>query len=255
MKLVNFLFHFSKDDAAIVEDIVNGISTKFALMLPIDPSDVVGMIPHMERLDSMLTIQLQKEVRMIGIWGMGGIGKTTIAKYLSNQYFERFSAHCFIEEVWKISKTYGLGGLQEKFVSYILPTEYVGSLPLNTDATILSLGLDIEECLLYLTVWTTWIRYELWQKRLAYLAYEAESSQPQKTEACSELVALRKETCMRLVAWKATILSSCLNGLLLKEELHLLICMNNSQFRLLSLLMVFPLPLKLSACVFVERPR
>lgn len=109
----------------MVENIVSEISTKLASMLPIDSSDVVGMIPHMERLDSMLNIRSEKEVRMIGIWGMGGIGKTTIAKYLSTQYFEGFSAHCFIEEVWKISRTSGVVGLQEKFISSILPDEYV----------------------------------------------------------------------------------------------------------------------------------
>lgn len=125
MKLFPFHCNFSKDDAAMIEDIVSEISTKLASMLPIDSLDVVGMIPHMERLGSMLNIRSEKEVRMIGIWGMGGIGKTTIAKYLSNQYYERFSAHCFIEEVWKISRTYGLVGLQEKFVSSILPDEYV----------------------------------------------------------------------------------------------------------------------------------
>ncbi|XP_010463278.1 PREDICTED: TMV resistance protein N-like [Camelina sativa] len=114
-----------KDDAAMIDNIVSDIWTRLSSMLPIEFADVVGMTPHMERLDFLLNIRSEKEVRMIGIWGMGGIGKTTISKYLFHQYSGGFSARCFIQDVWKISSSFGLVGLQEKFVSSILPEEHV----------------------------------------------------------------------------------------------------------------------------------
>ncbi|CAA7048001.1 unnamed protein product [Microthlaspi erraticum] len=115
-----------KDDAAMIGVIVSEISSLLPSMLAIDFGDVVGMVPHMERLDSMMNIRSEeREVRMIGIWGMGGIGKTTIAKYLSNQYSRQFSACCFIEDACKLTTAYGLVGLQEKLVSSILPEDHV----------------------------------------------------------------------------------------------------------------------------------
>ena len=39
------------------------------------------------------------DVRMVGIHGLGGIGKTTIAKVVYNRIFEKFEESCFLKNV------------------------------------------------------------------------------------------------------------------------------------------------------------
>lgn len=100
----------------MVADIVGQISKQLFAMEPLDFSDMVGMNVHIERLNPLLSIENENEVRMIGIWGMGGIGKTTIAKCLYEEHSRRFAHHCFIENVRIVAKD-GLPCLQQKFLS------------------------------------------------------------------------------------------------------------------------------------------
>uniref|UniRef100_A0A0D3AQ71 TIR domain-containing protein n=1 Tax=Brassica oleracea var. oleracea TaxID=109376 RepID=A0A0D3AQ71_BRAOL len=70
-----------ENEALMIENIVEGISNQLYFMQPVIFSDlVVGTDDHMERLNPLLSMESEDEVRMIGIWGMGGIGKTTIAR-------------------------------------------------------------------------------------------------------------------------------------------------------------------------------
>nr|XP_028965802.1 TMV resistance protein N-like [Malus domestica]XP_028965806.1 TMV resistance protein N-like [Malus domestica]XP_028965809.1 TMV resistance protein N-like [Malus domestica]XP_028965810.1 TMV resistance protein N-like [Malus domestica]XP_028965812.1 TMV resistance protein N-like [Malus domestica]XP_028965815.1 TMV resistance protein N-like [Malus domestica]XP_028965816.1 TMV resistance protein N-like [Malus domestica]XP_028965824.1 TMV resistance protein N-like [Malus domestica]XP_02896582 len=56
------------------------------------------------------------DVRMVGIWGMGGLGKTTAAKAIYNQIHHKFQFKSFLANV----SEYDLVDLQRKLVSDIL---------------------------------------------------------------------------------------------------------------------------------------
>jgi len=58
--------------------------------------------------------------RMVGIWGAGGIGKTSIAKAIYNSIAARFEGSCFLADVTETSKKSGLVQLQNKLLSKIL---------------------------------------------------------------------------------------------------------------------------------------
>ncbi|CAF2064485.1 unnamed protein product [Brassica napus] len=107
-----------EDEATMVADIVGKISDQLFSMEPLDLSHIVGMNVHMEQLSPLLSVESEKEVRVIGIWGMGGIGKTTIAKYLYEEYSRQFDSSCFIENV-RILAQNGLPYLQEKLISIL----------------------------------------------------------------------------------------------------------------------------------------
>ncbi|ANM59813.1 Disease resistance protein (TIR-NBS-LRR class) family [Arabidopsis thaliana] len=113
-------FETCEDEASMIEEIVKDISKKLLIMQPVDFSDIVGMNAHMERLSPLLSMDSENEVRMIGIWGMGGIGKTTIAKCLFDQFSQGFPARCFLENVSKIYRKGGVSSLAEKFLSTTL---------------------------------------------------------------------------------------------------------------------------------------
>ncbi|KAJ0232056.1 ADP-ribosyl cyclase/cyclic ADP-ribose hydrolase [Hirschfeldia incana] len=103
----------------MIEEIVEGISNQLLSMKSVDFSNIVGMNIHMERLIPLLSMESENKVRMIGIWGMGGIGKTTIAKCLFDRFSRGFPARCFLENVSKIYRTHGVSYLT-RFLSTTL---------------------------------------------------------------------------------------------------------------------------------------
>ncbi|CAN7075811.1 unnamed protein product [Brassica oleracea var. botrytis] len=65
---------------------------------PRDLDEFIGMEAHMNKISPVLRTDLD-EVRMIGIWGPAGIGKTTIARCLFNQLSHTFQYSVFMMNV------------------------------------------------------------------------------------------------------------------------------------------------------------
>nr|XP_023911123.1 putative disease resistance protein At4g11170 [Quercus suber] len=80
----------------------------------------VGVDSRVKAIESLLDIKVD-DFRMVGIHGLGGIGKTTIAKAVYNRIFKRFEGSCFLEDVRENSGTNdGMIKLQEKLLFNIL---------------------------------------------------------------------------------------------------------------------------------------
>nr|KJB61819.1 hypothetical protein B456_009G383200 [Gossypium raimondii] len=88
--------------------------------LPLPTSELVGEEPVRNEIWACL---MQEEVRKIGVWGMGGVGKTTIMKHIHNgllkqQRFERV--------IWvTISKEFNVMKVQDKIASALESKEYL----------------------------------------------------------------------------------------------------------------------------------
>ncbi|KFK25888.1 hypothetical protein AALP_AA8G175200 [Arabis alpina] len=91
----------SENEAKMVEEIVTAISNKlFSSTRSRDLDDFVGIEAHMEKMEQFLDIRPgSDEVRMIGIWGPPGIGKTTIARCVFNQHSSSFDLSVFMSNV------------------------------------------------------------------------------------------------------------------------------------------------------------
>ena len=80
---------------------------------------LIGLDSRVLELESCLDVG-SKVVRFIGIWAMGGMGKTTLARVVYHMVFKGFEACSFIADVRELSKKHGLVFLQQKLVSDIL---------------------------------------------------------------------------------------------------------------------------------------
>ena len=83
------------------------------------PTNLVGIDSSVEEL---LTSYLgfMNNVYMIGISGMGGLGKTTLARVVYDKFRSHFEASSFIANVRKESEKHGLIPLQKQLLAQIL---------------------------------------------------------------------------------------------------------------------------------------
>ncbi|XP_048428634.1 disease resistance protein RPV1-like [Pyrus x bretschneideri] len=87
-----------QDDAKLIELIVDDIFNKLINNLSSEKSGLVGMDSRLQKMDSLLCPEVVN-VRLVGIWGMGGIGKTTIARAVYDKINHHFEGRCFLENV------------------------------------------------------------------------------------------------------------------------------------------------------------
>ncbi|KAJ0896129.1 putative P-loop containing nucleoside triphosphate hydrolase [Helianthus annuus] len=67
-------------------------------------------------------------VLMVGMWGVGGGGKTTLASAAYMEISHQLEASCLFENIREKSSKHGFKKLQENFLSLVLKTkEVVGS--------------------------------------------------------------------------------------------------------------------------------
>ncbi|KAM7508444.1 hypothetical protein LguiA_018897 [Lonicera macranthoides] len=81
------------------------------------PEFLIGKEHYEEKMEELLDLN-SNSLRIVGIHGMGGIGKTTIAKIIYNKLSDRFDFCCFLEKVRENSKSpLDLVKLQSQLIS------------------------------------------------------------------------------------------------------------------------------------------
>ncbi|XP_070661736.1 disease resistance protein RUN1-like [Malus domestica] len=80
----------------------------------------VGINSRVQEIITYLSSGEGNKVLMVGIWGMGGLGKTTAAKAIYNQIHPKFEFKSFLDDVSDTTSRHGLVYLQKKLISDIL---------------------------------------------------------------------------------------------------------------------------------------
>ncbi|XP_034199087.1 disease resistance protein RPV1-like [Prunus dulcis] len=100
----------------IIEEISKHVLNTVCLEVAEHP---VGMQAQVQVMNELLDLG-ESDVRMIGVWGTGGIGKTTIAKAVYNSIAHKFEGCSFLANVRERSTSHeGSVGLQENLLSDI----------------------------------------------------------------------------------------------------------------------------------------
>nr|XP_023892332.1 TMV resistance protein N-like [Quercus suber] len=129
-------FNCFESETQFIEKIIKKISstTSNRTQLFVDKYEV-GIDSCVEEIELLLDTK-SNGVRMLGIYGLGGVGKTIIAKAVYNKIFDRFDRSCFLEDVREKSQiNNGIIQLQETLLSKILQDPYlkVDSVPQGTE--------------------------------------------------------------------------------------------------------------------------
>ena len=110
----------ARNDAELVEKIVEDISKKLEDMSEsTDLDDLVGLNTRIEEMKSLLCLE-SHDVRIVGIWGMGGIGKTTIASVVFHQISRHFQGMCFMANVREKANKMGVIHVRDEVISQVL---------------------------------------------------------------------------------------------------------------------------------------
>ena len=109
-----------RSETEVIQEIVQRIFSKLNLILPSTISkDLVGIESRVrEMLDSYLD-ERSGGVRFVGICGMGGIGKTTLAVAIFESISRNFEASCYIADVREKTENQHLVSLQKQLLSNI----------------------------------------------------------------------------------------------------------------------------------------
>ncbi|XP_056845882.1 protein SUPPRESSOR OF npr1-1, CONSTITUTIVE 1-like isoform X2 [Raphanus sativus] len=109
----------TSDDAKLIQEVVRDLCERLYAEPSDDTSEFVGMTLHKKRIESLLSTEdsSSDDVKMVGVWGMGGRGKTTIAKCVYESLSTHFPSRCFLGNVKGESSSH----LRKQIMSEIFP--------------------------------------------------------------------------------------------------------------------------------------
>ncbi|GJW97338.1 kinase RLK-Pelle-CrRLK1L-1 family protein [Tanacetum coccineum] len=103
------------NDSKCINQIVDTVSLGLLPLMSSSPKSLIGIETRMLNLKSLLEIGAG-DVRMIGIWGIGGGGKSTLAFSIYMEICHEFDRWCFIANIREEASSHGLNELQQKIL-------------------------------------------------------------------------------------------------------------------------------------------
>ncbi|CAN1287166.1 Disease resistance protein L6 [Linum perenne] len=118
-------WHITESDGqgAIIDKIFSKVDIHLRANYTLVTDELVGIDSHVENVVKLLNLDSASE-KIVGIHGMGGLGKTTLAKAVYNKVSTQFEGCCFLDNIRDaLSEKDGVLALQNKIISGILRKE------------------------------------------------------------------------------------------------------------------------------------
>ncbi|XP_031250539.1 disease resistance protein RPP2B-like [Pistacia vera] len=110
----------TKSESKLMGQIINDILKRLKNMFSSDYKDLVGVESTIQKIESSFWSGINDRC-IVGIWGIGGVGKTTIATAVYNKISSQFESSYFAQNVREESQNpNGLTHMREKLLSKLL---------------------------------------------------------------------------------------------------------------------------------------
>ncbi|XP_055960862.1 disease resistance protein RPV1-like [Mercurialis annua] len=148
-----------RPDSELIETVVKEIVKKLSPTSFSISVDLVGIDSPIEQILSLLCTGPDDEPHFVGIWGMGGIGKTTIAEAVFSVTSAQFDSCCFLSNVREQSK-FGLIQLRSILISELLCDENLNIRMLHTLPTFVKVRLKRKKVMIVLDDVSEWAQLD-----------------------------------------------------------------------------------------------
>ena len=109
-----------RKESTIIEEIASEVIGNLDYSYLSDHENLIGIQSRVEEMKNLCLSMGSNDVHFIGIWGMGGIGKTTVAEVLYDRICYHFAGSSFLRNVREQSGNGGLVTLQKQLLSNVL---------------------------------------------------------------------------------------------------------------------------------------
>ncbi|CAN0841685.1 Disease resistance protein RUN1 [Linum grandiflorum] len=124
-----------KNESELIKTVVEDVQKQLIDTSPsMTSANLVGMGSRILDVEQLLAMDTLDETRIIGLWGMGGVGKTTLAKACYERIVSSTKGikHHFVEGIReKCGKKHGVEGIVNELYSKLLSEKNIGRRDLN----------------------------------------------------------------------------------------------------------------------------